>query len=158
MGLFTHKTLKSLLVLNILFTGPAFALTKTGEVKEGLYERQQHEYVLSPRNEVAVYCDAGDTLVAGECEGHAESLLPIPRNIAEANLLTPFEVLPAAARDYFNRLIYVDSKEVTENGRAGFACWSKVVRADEEVRISSFAKCKKTNGSAFQRRHVDPAS
>jgi hypothetical protein len=147
MGLINRISIKSLIVLNILFTGPAFALTKTSEVKEGTYERQQHEYVLSSRNEVSAYCDAGDTLVQGECEGKAESLLPVP------NL-----TLNAGPKDYFERLIFIDSKEVSENGRTGVACWSKVVRPDEEVRISSFAKCKKSSGSASQRRLTDPAS
>lgn len=148
MRLFTHSTIINGVIVSILFTGPAFGLTKTEEMNEGLYERQQHEYVLSSRNEVAVYCDAGDTMVSGECEGKAESLLPVPNNN-----------LNAGTKDYFERLIYIDSKEVSESGRNGIACWSKVVRADEEVRISSFAKCKKASGSAAQQRHlVDPAS
>src|SRR6476620_9269153 len=101
MGLFTYGTIKTLVIVHILFTGPAFALTKTNEVSEDVYERQQHEYVLYSRNEVAAYCDAGDVLVSGECEGKAESLLPVPNN-----------TLNSGPKDYFERMIYIDSKEV----------------------------------------------
>jgi hypothetical protein len=155
MGLFNFDIIKSLLVLNILFTGPAFALSKTAEAVEGQYERAQHEYVLSSRDEVSAYCDAGDTLIKGECEGKAESLLPVPQSF---NMLNA-GVLNAGPKDYFERLIFIDSKEVSAGGRAGVACWSRVVRADEEVRISSFAKCKKSSGSASHIRRSDqPAS
>ena len=101
--------------------------------KDATYERTEHEYVLSPTREVAVFCDAGDTLLKGECDGRTGRMVP-PQN----------PMLMDDLRPDIEHAIHLESKEISEGGRTGWACWSKVVHADEELRITTAAKCKKT--------------
>ena len=120
--------------MSILFTGlPSLALTKTQMGKDATYERSEHEYVLSPSREVAAFCDAGDVLVKGECDGRTELINPQPN-----------PMLLDVPRTDMARGVYLESKEVSEGGRAGWACWSKVIHPDEELRITTAAKCKKS--------------
>jgi len=148
MGLFTYQSVSCAVISSILFTGPqVFALSKTAEKEEGTYERQQHEFVLSSRNEVAAFCDAGDTLVKGDCEGKAESIVPL-----QSPRLMDTPGLPGDRDPNQAMLIYLESKEVSENGRAGWSCWSKVVRPDEELRITTALKCKKSPANAVKEK------
>ncbi len=137
MGLISYRGLYRAVLLSILFTGlPSEALTKTQMRKDATYERTEHEYVLSSTREVAVFCDAGDTLVKGDCEGRTE-LIVSPQN----------PMLMDKPRPDVERAVYLESKEISEGGRTGWACWSKIVHPDEELRITSAAKCKKAGST-----------
>lgn len=103
----------------MLFTGPAsFALSEDRLGPDGNYQRLSHEFVLSPRNQVAAYCEPGDTLVKGECESSAERR---------------------------NDFIYLDGTIQSEGGRTGWTCKARFVRGEQdELRITAVAKCKKS--------------
>lgn len=121
---FASQTTKWALFLSILFTGaPVFALNETRMAKDDSYERLQHEFVLSSKNEVVAYCEAGDTLIKGSCEGRTQNFSNSQKDVLD------------------NRVL--ETREVNELGRAGFACRAKIVRVDQELRLTAALKCRK---------------
>lgn len=120
MGLIRLQTCFLWAFLIILFTGPrARALSEERSRSESNYQILSHEFVLTPRNEVSAYCEPGDTLVKGECESSAER------------------------KESF---VYLDGTIQQENGRTGWSCKARFMRADQdELRITAVAKCRKAN-------------
>lgn len=133
MGLLIRRSGVKLTILSILFTGlPLSALTKTQQKKDATYERQQHEYVLSTRNEVAAFCDPGDVLVKGSCDFKEESL----RFESQRFLLDEPHPLPM-------QNVPMEAKEVSDHGRSGWSCRPVIVHPDQELRVTAALRCKK---------------
>lgn len=60
-------------------------------------------------------CDSGDILVKGSCEGRSEEFA-----------------------------VWLDSTQVNDNGKVGWACQARIVKANQELRITAAATCKKS--------------
>ncbi len=138
MNLWAKRLWEIALILSILLpAAPSFALSETRPQSDGEYERLEHEFVLSSRNEVLVYCDAGDTVIKGSCGARAQNIVP-----DQVRYL--YDMPRSADRDEgFVDARLFESRELSDQGRSGFACRVKIVRADQEMRVTAALKCRK---------------
>ncbi len=116
MRLFCARNLIRAAILSILWTmaTPSAALSET-RAGEDSYVRLEHQFVLSTKTDVRAMCEPGDVVVNGSCEGRSEEFH-----------------------------VWLDSNPVNENGRNGWSCHARVVRADQELRITAAVTCKKS--------------
>lgn len=111
-------------ILSILFTGPGvFALTETRMAADGQYQALEHQFVMTSRDQVTAYCEKGDTLITGECEGMAESLEGTNR--------------------WTDYMLYLNGSASQTDGRSGWSCSTQMIHPQDNVRLSAVAKCKR---------------
>lgn len=102
---------------------------------DGGYQNLEHQFVLTPRDEVVAFCAKGDTLLKGECDGDSKGISD-----------NSWWVL-----DYMQ---YLSGQQVEEAGQVGWSCHAKVIRPDYTVRISAVAKCKRNQPATEQSRQT----
>lgn len=138
--------------LSILSTNYAAALSETKAGQDQSYQRMEHEFVLSPRNEVAAYCEPGDVMIKGGCEGRAQNI--VSEQVSQLN----DSPRPSTYEDGWLDNRYFETREINEQGRAGFACRAKLVRPEQELRLTAAVTCKKSGQAIRIRRTLKPQS
>ncbi len=152
MNLWAKRLWEIALILSILLPSvTGFALSETRGQADGDYERLQHEFILSATNEVIAYCDAGDTVIKGSCEARAQNIVP-----DQVRYLYDMPHRNANREEGYVDSRLFESRELSEQGRAGFACRVKIVRADQELRVTAALKCRKATDKTAQTRKSLP--
>lgn len=148
MNLWAKRLWEIAVILSIFMpSAPLFALSESRAGNDESYERLEHEFVLSSRNEVIAYCDAGDTMIKATCDAKAQNIVP-----DQNRYLYDMPHRSANRDEGLVDINLFENREIHEQGRAGIACRVKIVRADQELRVTAAIKCKKAGEKAFSHK------
>lgn len=152
MNLWAKRLWEIAVIMSIFLSStPTFALSESSAAGEDSYERLQHEFVLSSKSEVIAYCEPGDTAIKFSCAARAQNIVP-----DQLRYLHDMPQRSASGDEGYIDVNLFESREIHEQGRAGIACRVKVVRADQELRVTAALKCRKALEKTAQTKKAQP--